>query len=116
MAQTSIATEIHQPLDIHRDLASQVAFDLVFAIDRFANADHFIFSEFVDPAFVRNSGLTAYLTRLGMPNSMNIGQSNLNTLLRRYIHARDTRHGKPSSISERPILILSTLKIDRRII
>src|SRR5207249_6561998 len=41
MAQTAIGTEIHQPLDVHRDFAAKIALDDVFTIDHFADLQHF---------------------------------------------------------------------------
>ena len=38
MAQAAIAAEIHQALDVHRDVAPQVALDPVLAVDRRADA------------------------------------------------------------------------------
>src|SRR5690349_14265114 len=38
MTQAAIATEVHQTLDVHLDLATQVAFDLVVRVDDLADA------------------------------------------------------------------------------
>src|SRR5207253_722712 len=36
MAKPAIAGEVHQPLDVHRRLAAEVAFDLMVGVDRLA--------------------------------------------------------------------------------
>src|SRR4051812_12075456 len=55
MAQTAIAAEIHQPLDVHRDFTSQIAFHDVFVVDGFANLDDFVFGEIAYAAVERNA-------------------------------------------------------------
>src|ERR1041384_1570197 len=40
MPQAAIAAQVHQPLDVHRHFAPQVAFDHVVAVDHFANLQH----------------------------------------------------------------------------
>src|SRR5690606_18985883 len=37
MAEAAIAAKIHQPLDVHRHFAAQVALDLIVAVDRLAD-------------------------------------------------------------------------------
>ena len=41
-AQAAIELKIHQPLDVHRHLAAQIAFVAKFAVDHLAHAQHFI--------------------------------------------------------------------------
>src|SRR5687767_3305523 len=41
VAQSAVATKIHQPLDVHRDLAPEVTLDDVIAVDHFADLKHF---------------------------------------------------------------------------
>src|SRR5580658_8612224 len=41
VAQAPIGSQIHQPLDVDRDLAAKVAFDHVVAVDRLANLQNF---------------------------------------------------------------------------
>src|SRR4051794_2261517 len=40
MAKTAIGAEVHQPLDVHRDFAAQVALDHVVAVDGLADLEH----------------------------------------------------------------------------
>jgi hypothetical protein len=50
MAQTAVAAQVHQALDVHRDFAAQIAFDLVVAVDGFTNLQHFGVGQLVDAA------------------------------------------------------------------
>jgi hypothetical protein len=92
MPHAAIGTEIHQPLDIHRNLPSQVALDGVVAINHFADAQYLIIGQLMDPPFERNPHPTAYFERLGAPDAMDVGEANRNQLLIGNINASDPRH------------------------
>src|SRR5580698_5302326 len=49
MAQAAIAAQIHQALDVHGDVAAQIAFHQKVAVDDFANLDDFGFGQIADP-------------------------------------------------------------------
>ena len=55
MAQAAIAAEIHQTLDVHAGLATQVAFDQIVAVDHFADLQHFLVAQLDDAAINRES-------------------------------------------------------------
>ena len=65
MAQTAVAAEIHQPLDVHRDFAAQIAFDDVVAVDGLANLNDLVFGEIADAAVERDTYLFADQFRVG---------------------------------------------------
>src|SRR5258708_24428973 len=46
MAQAAIAAEIHQPLDVHRHLPPEIAFDGEFAVDELADAQDLVLGQF----------------------------------------------------------------------
>src|SRR5260221_14565727 len=54
MAQAAIAAEIHQTLDVHAGLATQVAFDQIVAVDHFADLQDFLVAQLIDAAVIRN--------------------------------------------------------------
>src|SRR3954453_12781650 len=41
VTQAAVGAEVHEPLDVHRDFAAQVAFNLVIAVDGLADLQHF---------------------------------------------------------------------------
>ena len=47
--EAPIAAEIHQPLDVDRDLAAKIALDHVVAVDRLANLQDFRVRQLGDP-------------------------------------------------------------------
>ena len=61
VAQAAVAAEVHQPLDVHRDLAAQVALDDVVAIDRLADLQHLGVGELADATFGRDANPVADL-------------------------------------------------------
>ena len=53
MAQAAIAAEIHQPLDVHGDLAPEVALDDIVAVDGLADLQHLGIGQLVHAALGR---------------------------------------------------------------
>ena len=49
VAQAAIAAEVHQPLDVHRDVPAQIALDPVVAVDDLAQARDLGIRQLVDP-------------------------------------------------------------------
>ena len=42
MAQPTLAAQVHEPLDVHRHLAPQVALDAVILVNHLAQLQHFV--------------------------------------------------------------------------
>ena len=57
MTQAAVAAQVHQTLDVHRGLATQVAFNLVIAVDRFADLKNFSVGQLMHATFSRNADL-----------------------------------------------------------
>ena len=45
MAVSAIGTDFDQPLDVHRDVFAQIAFDVAFRFDDLADAVDFVFAQ-----------------------------------------------------------------------
>jgi hypothetical protein len=97
MAQSAIATEVHQPLDIHRDLPTQVALDRVIPIDQLTDAQHVIVSQLMDTPLGRNANCAADLKGLGSADPMDVSESDRDPLLIGDVDTRDARHLRLSS-------------------
>src|SRR5437016_9185997 len=54
MPQPPVAAEIHQPFDIHGNVAPQIAFHHIVTIDHFANLQDFLIRQLGHPALMRN--------------------------------------------------------------
>jgi hypothetical protein len=98
--QAAIATQIHQPFDIHSDFAPQIAFHAIFAVDQFTDAKNLVVRKLIDPAVVRDAKLLADRRRLGWADSINVAKPDGHSLVGRDIHAGNTRHAR---LSCRPV-------------
>ena len=96
MALAAETAQIHQPLDVHRDLAPEVALDHIVAVDGLADADHLILGQLVDALVRRHVRLLADLAGLGATDAVDVGQGDLDMLLRRDVDACDSRHSRVS--------------------
>jgi len=92
MPQAAVASQIHQPLDIHCHFAPQIAFDAVLAVNQLSDTQNFGIGQFLHPTLGGYADLAADVFRGLAPNPMNIGQGNFDSLLRWYIYASNARH------------------------
>src|SRR5258705_4981160 len=108
MSQPTVAAEVHQPLDVHGDLASQVALNDIVAVDDFADLQHLLVGQLRPPPGVRDPDLRHDFIGLFRPDPMDILQSNDDALIGRYIDAGDAGHSHSLLLpprSKRPALV-----------
>src|SRR6185437_4235189 len=98
MAQAPIGSQIHQPLDVDRHFAAQVALDHVVAVDRLADLQHFRIRELGHPALGGDMDLVHDLLGLGRPDAVDILKRDDHALVGGNIDACDSSHS-PVSIS-----------------
>src|SRR5690348_18283901 len=55
VAEPAVAGEVHQPLDVHRGFAAEVALDRVVLVDLLADVQHLLVGEVLDPLFRADS-------------------------------------------------------------
>ena len=95
MADTAVAADVHEPLDVLRALAAKVAFDGNRPVDGLAQAHDFFFGQVADlgigiDAQGREDGVR------GRPaHAVDVGETDLDPLLRRDVDARDSCHSLP---------------------
>ena len=99
---------VHQPLDVDRDLATEVAFDHVVAVNRFANLQNFRIRQLRDPPLGRDVHLLDNLLGLLAPDAVDILKRDDHALVGRNINACDASHS-PSPFRRRP-----TCKVESR--
>src|SRR6202043_2777171 len=97
MPQSAVAAEIHQPLDVHRNLPPQVTLDRVFAVDQLADAQDLVIGHLVNAPLDWNADPAADLESLGPPDAVDVGQPDRDPLLIRNVDASDPRHSRFSS-------------------
>src|SRR3546814_19129091 len=81
---------VHQALDVHGHVAAQVALDHVVAVDGLADVGDLVIGQLVHPARLRNAHLAADTRRHRPADAVDVGQGNLDPLLRRNIDASNT--------------------------
>src|SRR3546814_4192161 len=84
MGQAAIAGEVHQPLDVHRRVAAQVALDRVVGVERFANLQDFGVRKILDAAAVVDAQLVGDVDGGLAADAVDIGE--------RDDHARSEEH------------------------
>src|SRR6185295_11342470 len=96
MAQAAVAAEVHQALDVHRDLATKIAFDLQLALlDRLADATRFILVEIVGALVQRHVGRLQDLARESFADPVDVSERNFHPLVARKVDACESSHSLP---------------------
>src|SRR5436305_3891296 len=99
VAQAAVAGEVHQPLDVHRGFAAEVAFDLVVLVDRFADVEDFLVGQVLDPLFAADAELLRDLLGGRATDSVDVGERDFDALGGGDVDPGDTCHSSPSSSS-----------------
>src|SRR5262249_31092617 len=97
MTQTPVTAEVHQPLDVHGDLAPKIALDHIVAVDHLTNLTDLRFGELAHPPLRRNRDLLADLPGEGIANAVDISERYLDPLVGRDIHTCNSGHAVVSS-------------------
>ena len=92
MAQATVAAQVHQPLDVHRNFTPQVALDAVILVDQLAQLQHFVVRKLIDPAVVRNAQLRANVHRVRWADAIDVTEADQHPLVGRNVHAGNTGH------------------------
>src|SRR5690242_3005145 len=92
MAQAAIGAKVHQPLDVHRHLAAEIAFDLVVAVDRLTDRQHLGVRQLVDATLHRNADLLHDLLGEGRADAMDVLQRDHDALVGWDVDASNTGH------------------------
>ena len=100
MAQTLVAADLHLALDVLRDLAAQVTFDLEVLVDEAAQLRDFFLGEVAHTRVARHPGLVAHQLRGGAADAVDVRERDLEPLLAGNVDAGDTCHTKsPSALT-----------------
>src|SRR5215204_3552824 len=92
VAQAPVGAEIHEPLDVHRHFAAQVALDDVVAVDGLADLKHFRVGQLADPALGRDADLVGDLLGLSRADTVDVLERDHDALVGRDIDACDAGH------------------------
>lgn len=101
MTKTTVATDVHQPLDIHRGFTTQVTFNGEL-LNLLANFFQIAIRQILDLLGVSDASCFANLASAGATNAKNGGQTDFRMLVRRNVDASDTCHMRPLILSNQP--------------
>src|SRR5687768_14385051 len=87
MPQTPVAAEIHKALDVDRDLAAKVAFDLVIAVDGLANLQHLRVGKLADAPLGWDADLVDDLLGKTLADAVNVLKRDNHALVGRNVDA-----------------------------
>src|SRR6266496_479090 len=93
--QAPVAGEVHQPLDVHRGFAAQIAFDLVVLVDRLADVEDLLVGQVLDALVGRDAQLGDDLAGRGAVDSVDVGERHFDALVGGDVDPGNTSHSLP---------------------
>jgi hypothetical protein len=90
MAQSPIAPQIHETLDVHGNFGAQFTLDLNLAVNGFSDVVDFDIRQIVRKGIGINFQLLQNFVRCGPSYSIDVGQSDLNPLAPGQVYTRNT--------------------------
>src|SRR4051794_14290058 len=92
MAQTAVRPDLDESLDVERDLATEIALDLVAPVDQLAEAVDLLLREIPHPGVRVDVRLRQDLLARRQADAEDVGQRDLHALLARDVNAGNSRH------------------------
>jgi hypothetical protein len=81
MSQTSIRSQVHVSLDVHRNLTAKIALDLVTLIEHLAYFDHLFVAEVIALLVELDPRLVEDIPRTGAANAVQVRQRHFDSLI-----------------------------------
>ena len=92
MAKAAVAADLHQALDVHGDLAAQIALHLQVMVDVIAQGADLVFGKILDARIGVDAGRGDDLVRGRAADAVDIGQGDLNAFFPGKVYACDSCH------------------------
>jgi hypothetical protein len=105
MAESTVAANVHQSLDVHGCLAAQIAFDSELS-DLISDFLEITIGQVFNLFGICNATGFADFASAGATDTKNGGQANLGMLLRRNVDASDTCHFRPLKLLQLTLALL----------
>src|SRR5690606_2006811 len=97
VTETAVTPEVHQPLDLGLNFATQVALDLAIRLDDATNGRQLLFVEIIGADRLADSGLVEDRSRRRVADPVDVGQRDDDTLVAREVDASYACHVSPAS-------------------
>src|SRR6476661_1261638 len=78
VAHAAIAADFHQPLDVHRDLLAEIAFDAALLLDDAADLPHVVLGEVLHADIAADPGFLENQVRAHAPDAEDVGETDFN--------------------------------------
>jgi hypothetical protein len=92
VAQSPIATDIHQALDIQGHLLSQLPFNLIISLDHLLNPRHLILGKISNAHLRMNIALVQDLISSGFSDPVDTSKGNPSNLILRQVYTSNSNH------------------------
>ena len=92
MAQSAIGSDIHETLDVHDDLASEFAFNLVLSLDYMTQLGNLLLGQVGNPGILGDFRLLADFFRKRAADTIYSGECDFCPLLARKVNTCYSRH------------------------
>jgi hypothetical protein len=109
MPKAAVASDVHEPLDVHGALGAKRTFDLVVALDLATETVHVVVVEILGATIGIDPARREDLLRPCRTDSEDVRQSDLDALAAREIDASDTCHGSTLPLT---LLVLGIPRAD----
>src|SRR5258708_30175542 len=80
MPHAAIAADFHQPLDVHRDLLAEIAFDAALLFNHPADLSHIVFGQILDADVGVDPSLLENAVRAHAPDPIDVGEPDFDAL------------------------------------
>ncbi len=92
MTDAAVAADFHQTLDVHGNLAAEVAFHLHMVLDVFTKLADFVFGKVLDAGIRVDLGGGQDFLGGSHADAVDVGKPDFHTLFSGQVHARNTCH------------------------
>jgi len=92
VTQTSVAADVHEPLDVHGNLPAEITLNPHFFIDDVTQAIDFIVSQVPNPGVRIDSGASEKLLARMQPDAVDVRQRSFDPLIPGKVNSRNSGH------------------------
>src|SRR6266481_3176583 len=108
MPRAAVRPDVHQPLDVHRDLGAKRALDLVVPLDHLAQPRDLRVTQVADPRIRIDSGFRENPLRVSRTDAVDVREGVQNFLVAWQVDTRNACH----VVLSLPLLVLRTALAD----